>query len=90
MRLASAIADRHAVAGSLLADFDRSSLDAQVLSDEWAERLHRAAELTAEDATQRLGLFARGLVVYLTNQVRSLAYPDQEKDVEKPLLPSAA
>ena len=47
----------------LLAGFGRGSLDAHVLSDERAERLHRAAELIAEDAQELLGLFLRGLVV---------------------------
>src|SRR5712691_728101 len=57
------VADPDAVPESLLAHFDRGSLDAQVLSDERTERLHRATELAAEDAQELLGLFIRGFVI---------------------------
>ena len=42
------VADPHAVAQAVLRDLDRRALHAEVLADQRAQRLHRAAEHAAE------------------------------------------
>src|SRR4051812_21652726 len=54
------VADPHAVAQAVLLDLDRRALDPEVLADQRPQRLHRAAELAAEDTAQLLGLLVGG------------------------------
>ena len=53
------VADLDAVAQPVLADLDRRALRAEVLAHERPERLHRAAELPAEDGAELRGLLLR-------------------------------
>src|SRR5581483_6927556 len=53
------VPDLRAVAETLLHDLDRRPLDAEHLTDERSERLHRSALLPAEDCCQLLHLLVR-------------------------------
>src|SRR5207248_4104407 len=57
------VADLDAVPKTLLLDLDRGTLDAQVLADEGPERLHRPAELPAEDRAELFSLLVGSRVV---------------------------
>src|SRR6185437_29241 len=57
------VPDLDAVAETVLLDVDRGTLDSEALADERTERLHRAAELPAEDGAELRRLLVRGLRV---------------------------
>src|SRR5206468_5885549 len=50
------VPDAHAVAHAVVLNLDRGPLDTEHLTDQWAQRSHRAAELAAEDADELVGL----------------------------------
>src|SRR4051794_4235764 len=57
------VADAHAVAEPVVLEIDPGPLDAEELAHHRGKRTHRAAQLTAEDLRQLVGLLVRGALV---------------------------
>jgi hypothetical protein len=57
------VADLHAVPEAVLLNLETCPLDTEVLAHQRRDRLHRSAELAAEDAEELLGLLIGGPLV---------------------------